>query len=150
QNTDKWARRTVTSQNQLAVTAVIATCAYYLLAWLLFRRGRRLGTVVPLYDPPRQLSPAMLRYIWKERFDDRTFCAGVLSLVAKGFATLHSGSGEALIQGTSSANRPHTLPREEEILLNELVRGHTRKDTPINMLSAKTTLAVRDMAESLR
>ena len=92
----------------------------------------------------------MLRYIWKENFDDRTFWAGVLSLVAKGFATLHSGNGAALIRATPSANRQDKLPNEEEILLNELVRGHTRKDVPINMLSSKTTLAVRDMAETLR
>jgi len=68
----------------LATTAIIAVCAYYLSVWLLFRRVRGHRAVMPLYEAPRQLSPAMLRYIWKERFDDRTFWAGILSLVAKG------------------------------------------------------------------
>jgi hypothetical protein len=140
----------VTPQSQFAITAVGAACAYYLFAWLLFARGRKLGAVFPLYDPPRQLSPAMLRYIWKQRFDDRTFWAGVLSLVAKGFAILHSGTHEALIRATSSANTVNGLPKEEEILFKDLVRGHTRKDAPIEMLNVKTKRAIREMAESLR
>ena len=138
------------SQNQLALTATVAVCAYYMFVWLLFRRVHRLGTVVPLYDPPRQLSPAMLRYIWKERFDDRTFWAGVLSLVGKGLATLHSEGGTALIRATPNADRREKLPSEEEILLDELVHDDRRKGAPINMLSAKTTVAVNDMAKSLR
>jgi hypothetical protein len=92
----------------------------------------------------------MLRYIWKENFDDRTLWAGVLSLVAKGLATLHSGNGTALIRATSLANNQDKLPREEEILLEKFVRGHTRKDVSINMLSSKTALAVREMAGALR
>jgi hypothetical protein len=141
---------TVTSQNEFAVTAIVAVFAYYLLAWVVFGWGRQIGTVVPLYDPPRHLSPAMLRYIWKENFDDRTFWAGVLSLVAKGLATLHSGNGAALIRATPLANKQDKLPDEEEILLEKFVRGHTRKDVPIDMLSSRTALAVRDRAEALR
>lgn len=36
------------------------------------------------------------------------------------------------------------------MLLDELIRGHTRRDLPINMLSPKTRVAVRDMADALR
>ena len=138
------------SEDQLCLTGGIAVCAYYLFVWLLFRRARTLETVITLYDPPRDLSPAMLRYIWKERFDDRTFWAGVLSLVAKGLATLHSDGDSALIRATPTSDTPAALPKEEEILLRELVRGHMRKGVSLNMLSTKAALAVRDMAESLR
>ena len=124
------------SQDQIAQTAVVGVCTYYLFVWLSFRRFRRLGTVVPLYDPPITC-PAMLRHIWKERFDDRTFWAGLLSPVAKGLATPHSAGGTALIRATSNERKVETLPAEEEILLSELVRGHSRKGVSINMLSAK-------------
>lgn len=140
----------MTIKAALAVTVVIAVGAYYIVAWLSFRKGRRGAPVLPLYGPPRQLSPAMLRYIWKEEFDDRTFWAGMLSLVAKGLATLHSSGGAAFIRATPSRNEHVALSKEEEILFDELVRGHTRKDFPIGMLTAKTRLAVSDMAESLR
>ena len=137
-------------QDWIAVSATVIVCAYYLLVWLVFRRPRGLRTVVPLYEAPRQLSPAMLRYIWKERFDDRTFWAGVLNLVAKDLATLHCEGGAALLQATPHTDRPGKLPSEEQVLLSKLVQVHQRKGSPIDMLSAKTASAVQDMAKSLR
>ncbi len=67
----------------LAATAIVAVSAYYSFAWLLYGRNSGTYVLIALYDPPRSLSPAMIRYVWKERFDDRTFWAGVLNLVAK-------------------------------------------------------------------
>jgi len=42
----------VISQDQIALTAVVDVCKYYVFVSLSFRRFRRLRTVVPLYDPP--------------------------------------------------------------------------------------------------
>lgn len=140
----------MTSHNQFAIAANIAIASYYLFAWILLARGGKLGTIVPSYDPPHQLSPAMLRYIWRRRFDDRTFWAGVLNLVAKGFATLHSASDGARIRATPSGNSADKLANEEQILFRELVRDHTKNEFAINMLNSKTRAAVRGMSESLR
>jgi hypothetical protein len=92
----------------------------------------------------------MIRYVWKEKFDDRTFWAGVLSLVAKGLASLHCEGGTAQLRAIPTANSKTLLPEEEEILLKELVRGHTRKGNSVSMLDPKTILAVSRMADSLR
>lgn len=86
---------------------------------------------------------------WKENFDDRTFWAGVLNLVAKGLAILHCENGVAFIRATSIANKQDSLPLEEKILLDELVRGHARKEVAVNMLSPRTTLAIPRMADAL-
>ena len=137
------------SHGQLAITAILTVCAYYSIAWFLFGRDPKIGTIVPLYDPPRQLSPAMLRYIWKKNFDDRVFWAGVLSLVAKGLATLHQEDGLAKLRACTPSARAD-LPNEEKILRDELVRGHTRKGVSISMVDPRTMLAVSDMASSLR
>jgi len=137
------------SHSQFAITAILTVCAYYFIAWFLFGRDRKIGTVVPLYDPPRHLSPAMLRYIWKKNFDDRVFWAGILSLVAKGLATLHSEDGAAKLRG-SGRTADTGLPDEEEILRDELVRSHTRKGVSISMVDPRTMLAASDMATSLR
>ncbi len=67
-------------------------CAYYLVVWKRSRGQTR--SIITQYEPPRGLSPAMLRFIWKERFDDRTFWAAILSLVSKGVATLEEMSSE--------------------------------------------------------
>jgi len=140
----------VTTQGAFAVTVGIAVSTYYIITWMILRKGRGGVPTIPLYDPPRRLSPAMLRYIWKECFDDRTFWAGILSLVAKGLASLHSEDGIALIRAKPLPDTHENLPKEEKILFDQLVRGHTRGDFPIDMLTPKTRMAVSDMAESLR
>jgi len=91
----------------------------------------------------------MLRYIWKKNFDERVFWAGILSLVAKGLATLHSEDGVAKLQASPESVRKD-LPKEEAILRDELLRGHIRKGASISMLDPKTMLAVTDMASALR
>ncbi len=133
----------------LAVTAVVAVCAYYVFAWLVFGRNPKAGVLMPSYEAPRNLSPAMLRYVWKERFDDRTFWAGVLSLVAKGLATMHAEDGATHLRPTEAANRKQPLPDEEQILLDRLLRGRPRKGIVISMLDSRTALAASDMAVSL-
>lgn len=133
----------------LAITAVVAVCAYYVFAWLLFGRDPKAGTLIPSYEPPRELSPAMIRYVWKEQFDDRTFWAGVLSLVAQGLATMHAENGATRLQPTEAADRKESLPKEEQILLDRLLRGRTRKGIVITMLDPRTALAASDMAASL-
>lgn len=134
----------------LAVTAVVAVCAYYLFAWLFVGRDPKIGVLAPTYDPPRGLSPAMIRYVWKQRFDDRTFWAGILSLVAKGLATLQAENGSTLLRPLPAANAEHSLTPEEEILLSRLLRGKTRNGIAINMQDLHTWLAATDMAVSLR
>lgn len=134
----------------LAVTAVIAVCAYYLFAWMFVGRDPKIDTLVATYDPPRGLSPAMIRYVWKQGFDDRTFWAGILSLVAKGLGTLQVENGTTHLRPLPSANAKQSMPMEEEILLSRLFRGKTRKGIVINMLDAQTALAASDMAVSLR
>src|SRR6266436_2176118 len=133
----------------LAVTAVIAVCAYYLFAWLFVGRDPQIGVLVATYDPPRHLSPAMIRYVWKQGFDDRTFWAGILSLVAKGLATMQAEDGATRLHPLPAANARQSLPEEEQILLARLLRGKPRKGIVINMLDAHTALAAGAMAASL-
>jgi hypothetical protein len=137
------------SNVSFATTAVVAVCAYYAFAWMLFGRSSKSGVLMPLYEAPRNLSPAMLRYVWIERFDDRTFWAGVLSLVAKGLATMHAENGATHLRPTEAANRKQSLPDEEQILLDRLLRGRPRKGIVISMLDSRTALAASDMAVSL-
>src|SRR4051812_48771923 len=123
----------------LPITAVIAVCAYYLFAWLLFGRDPKIGILVTTYDPPRSLSPAMMRYIWKQRFDDRTFWAGILSLVGKGLAVIKTEDGATRLRPTPSASANQSLPKEEQILLDLLLRGKPQKGIVISMLDPHTT-----------
>ena len=132
------------------LTAVLGVCIFYALAWTWVGRDPKPGTIITRYSPPRDLSPAMLRYVWKETFDDRTFWAAVLSLVSKGVAIMKSEDNRAVIRPAPKGNVEPELPEEERLLFKMLLDHHTRKGVAITMLDGRTTLAASKMADSLR
>lgn len=67
--------------------------AYYARTWLRVGRDPRKGTVVPLFSPPDNLSPAALRYILKRSFDNRTVAAALVALGVKGNVRLVEEDG---------------------------------------------------------
>ena len=68
----------------LGAGGLVWLLAYYGRTWLRIGRDPRKGTVVPLFSPPDNLSPAALRYILKRSFDDRTVAAALVALGVKG------------------------------------------------------------------
>jgi uncharacterized membrane protein YgcG len=67
--------------------------AYYSRTWFRIGRDPRKGTIVPLFSPPDNLSPAALRYILKRSFDNRTVAAALVALGVKGNVRLVEEDG---------------------------------------------------------
>jgi uncharacterized membrane protein YgcG len=61
---------------------------YYIIVWVAVGRDPAAGTIVPLYEPPADLSPAAMRFLENMKFDAKTFTVGVLGLAAKGYLTI--------------------------------------------------------------
>jgi uncharacterized membrane protein YgcG len=69
----------------IAAALVLAgLCAFYFFAWARAGRGPDAGTVVPIFSPPDDMSPAALRYIARMGFDDRAFAAAIVDLGVRG------------------------------------------------------------------
>ncbi|QIK96055.1 DUF2207 domain-containing protein [Sphingomonas sp. HDW15A] len=51
------------------------------------------GTVVPIFSPPDDLSPAAMRYVTEQSFDDRAFAAAIIDSAVKGHVRLEEESG---------------------------------------------------------
>lgn len=66
------------------VLAVLLTLLYYLGAWWFVGRDPARGVIVPLFEPPANLSPPAARYVSLMVFDKETFAAGVVGLAVKG------------------------------------------------------------------
>ena len=77
----------------LAAGGLVWLLAYYARTWLRIGRDPRKGTVVPLFSPPDNLSPAALRYILKRSFDNRTVAAALVALGVKGKVRLVEEDG---------------------------------------------------------
>ena len=62
----------------------VVLCAWYAYAWNRVGRDPDLLTPVPMFAPPDGFSPGAARYIYRSRYDDRTFSAALISLATKG------------------------------------------------------------------
>jgi hypothetical protein len=75
---------------------------YYLFVWFRVGRDPARGTIVPLYAPPKGVSPAGARYVTRMGFDNKVFAAAIVSMAVKGYLTI-----------TESARKVYTLAKTE-------------------------------------
>ena len=68
----------------LGLLSLIGLCAFYYVAWTRAGRNPRAGTVVPIFSPPDDLSPAAMRYVTKMGADNRTFAAALVDMGVRG------------------------------------------------------------------
>lgn len=134
----------------VSASIILTACGYYFFAWLLAGRDPMKHAVMAIYTPPRNLSAALLRYVWKERYDDRAFWASVLSLVSKGLATLDSCPEGPVLKPSKSAEDNDALSPEEMMLLKKLLAHHKRKGMTISMLDEESAFLAGQMAHCLR
>ncbi|MCF2514224.1 DUF2207 domain-containing protein [Sphingomonas sp. G124] len=62
--------------------------AYLFYAWRKAGRDPAKGTVVPLFSPPDDLSPAAMRYVVEQKLDNRGFAAALVDAAVKGHVRL--------------------------------------------------------------
>ena len=83
------------------------------------------GTVVPLFSPPDDLTPAGMRYLVEQGFDNRAFAAALIDAGVKGHVILGEDKGflffggEKYIEGATGAKMP--LPAAEQNAISLLV-----------------------------
>lgn len=110
----------------IAFAGLLALMAFI---WTAYRRAGRdppEGTIVPLFSPPDGLSPAAMRYVVEQKFDDRGFAAALVQAAVKGHVKLEEESTllgfgrKRFIVGTSSPNS-QLLDAPEQAAINRLV-----------------------------
>lgn len=71
-----------------AVFGLLLVAGYYLWTYVNVGRDPKPGTIVPLFAPPDDLSPAAIRYVTKQRMDDVGFAAAMVEAGVKGHIRL--------------------------------------------------------------
>ena len=70
------------------VAGLAGILGYLFYAWRKAGRDPPSGTVVPLFSPPDNLSPAAMRYIVERGLDNRAFAASLVDAAVKGHVRL--------------------------------------------------------------
>ncbi|HEY0627981.1 MAG TPA: DUF2207 domain-containing protein, partial [Sphingomicrobium sp.] len=103
-----------------------AILAYLFYAWSKAGRDPRPGTVVPLFSPPDNLSPAAMRYIVEQKLDNRAFAAALVDSAVKGHVRLVEEDGGWFSSNKRRIERfvygeTQPLAEAEQAALNTLV-----------------------------
>lgn len=85
-----------------------AALAYFIVAWYRVGRDPKRGVIVPIYEPPRAMSPALMRYlVTRRRVDDRSVAATLVRLAQCGALVIREREGYYRIEQTAvQAKRP--------------------------------------------
>ena len=109
----------------VAFLSLAGVIFYLIYAWRNAGRDPPEGTVVPLFAPPDELSPAEMRYVVEQGFDDRAFAAALVDAGVKGHLIIGEDKGflffggEKYIQGAATPGTP--LPAAEQSAISALV-----------------------------
>jgi uncharacterized membrane protein YgcG len=104
-----------------AVVGLVVLLAYYLLVWSAVGKDPEKGTIMPIYTPPDNLSPAAIRFMTEMGFDDRVLAAAVIDMAVKGHLTIaDAGSKYTLTKNSGAASK---LSPDEQRVLSQLFRS---------------------------
>jgi uncharacterized membrane protein YgcG len=107
----------------IGLAALAGLAGFYFIAWKRAGRNPRPGTVVPLFSPPDELTPAAMRYVWKMGADNRAFAAALVDLGVKGHVRMAEEdggwfSGDKIRLERLASSQP--LPAAEQTMLAQL------------------------------
>ncbi|MBB4064367.1 DUF2207 domain-containing protein [Gellertiella hungarica] len=100
-------------------TGFAALFAYYFSSWARVGRDPPAGVMVPRWDPPGGLSPALINYVDNKGFSGQgwtAFSATALQLAVKGYVTLEDLDKAVTFRRTDKP-LAGTLPKGEDVLL---------------------------------
>ena len=102
---------------------LLGLLGFYFVAWKRAGRNPRPGTVVPLFSPPDDLTPAGMRYVTEMGADNRAFAAALVDMGVRGHIKLTETEGGWFSGDKTRLERlPSStpLPPDEEAALREL------------------------------
>lgn len=76
----------------IGVSGLLLALMYYLWAWDKVGRDPANKIVIPLFQPPHDMSPAVIRFIYKTGFDDKALACAIVNLAVKGYMTIEEVS----------------------------------------------------------
>ena len=107
----------------LGLLSLIGLCSFYYFAWQRAGRDPRSGTVVPIFSPPDDLTPAGMRYVVKMNADNRAFAAALVDMGVRGHIRMSEEDPGWLSSKKIRLERlasDDPLPEEEQAALSDI------------------------------
>ncbi|PIP36338.1 MAG: DUF2207 domain-containing protein [Desulfobacterales bacterium CG07_land_8_20_14_0_80_52_14] len=69
----------------ISLGGMVLLLAYYVAAWFKVGRDPEKGTIIPLFEPPKDFTPAAARYVMQMGYDDKTLASAIVNIAVKGY-----------------------------------------------------------------
>lgn len=99
-----------------ACLGLFLVLVYYLIVWNAVGKDPKPGTIIPLYGPPLNFSPAAVRYLTRMRFDDTGFAAAVIGLAVQGQLKIQETGAKSYTLKRTKKEGSVLLPEESAVL----------------------------------
>ena len=104
----------------VAIFGVVVLLIYYLATWYEFGRDPRRGTVIPLFAPPRDFSPAAVRYVWHMKYERKAFAASLVDMAVKGYLKIAQDGSTYTLTRTGRSETDADLSHGETAMAKRL------------------------------
>lgn len=107
----------------LLLSSLILIFVYYIVAWIAVGIDPKKGTILTLFNPPHNMSPAALRFIKKMAYDDKALSSAIINMAVKGYLTIENKDNEYIL--TKKAQDEGGLSNDETKLAKKLFESGT-------------------------
>ena len=106
----------------VGIAGVIVVFLYYLMIWGMVGKDPAHGTIVPLYEPPDNMSPGAMRFLERMGGDEKGFTAAIMGLAAKGYLTIEQDESKTykLVRRKNATDKDSSLSGDEKSLARTL------------------------------
>ena len=104
----------------VALAGLLGILAYLIPLWLKYGRDPEPGLLVTRYEPPKDYSPASLRYVHQMYYDSKVMTAAVVNLAVKGYLRIEESDDLHLLRQTDPGDEPASLATGERELHDSL------------------------------
>jgi Predicted membrane protein (DUF2207) len=132
----------------VAIAGVLILLVYFSATWFEFGRDPRRGTVIPLFAPPKDFSPAAVRFVHRMGYDRKSFAASLVDMAVKGYMKISEADHTYTLVRTGKSESAAGLDHGESAMAGKLFASgnsielkQTNHTAVANAISAlKTTL----------
>jgi hypothetical protein len=109
----------------VAVTGVLLLLVYFGVTWFEYGRDPARGTIIPLFAPPKDFSPAAVRYVHRMAYDRKSFAASLVDMAVKGYMKISEDDGTYTLKRTGKSARDAGLATGEDAIGGKLFDSAT-------------------------
>jgi len=100
----------------VAIAGVFILLIYFSAVWFEFGRDPRHGTIIPLFAPPKDFSPAAVRYVHCMRYDRKAFAAALIDMAVKGYLKIREEDGTYTLTRLGKSEQGTNLDDGETVM----------------------------------